>query len=65
MEFNQPKRGLSWRLKKFFKETVRVMRVTKKPNKEEFLTTTKVTGLGCAIIGIVGFAVFLIKQLLF
>ncbi len=65
MEFNQPQRGLSARLRKFFKETVRVLRVTKRPNKEEYLTITKVTGLGCAVIGLVGFVVFLIKQLLF
>jgi len=53
------------KLKKFFKETVRVLRITKKPNKQEYITIVKVTGLGAAIIGALGFVIFLIKQLLF
>jgi len=53
------------RIRKFFKETVRVLRITKKPNKREYLTTVKVTALGAAIIGALGFVLFLIKQLLF
>ncbi len=53
------------KLKRFLKETHRVLRITKKPNKEEFKTTVKVTGLGAALIGALGFIIFLIKQLLF
>ena len=53
------------KVKKFIKETIRVLRVTKKPNKEEFSSIVKVTGLGIAIIGIIGFIIFMIKQLLF
>ncbi len=53
------------RIKRFLKETVRVLRITKKPTKEEFKTTVKVTGLGTAVIGFIGFIIFLIKQLLF
>ena len=37
----------------------------KTQNKEEFKTTVKVTGLGAAVIGALGFIIFLIKQLLF
>jgi protein transport protein SEC61 subunit gamma and related proteins len=54
-----------FKLKRFIKETVRVIRVTKKPNKEEFKNIVKVTGIGIAIIGLIGFILFLIKQLLF
>jgi len=53
------------RIKRFLKETRRVLRITRKPNKEEFKTTVKVTGLGAAIIGALGFVIFLLKQLLF
>ena len=53
------------KIKRFLKETRRVLRLTKKPNKEEFKTTVKVTGLGAAVIGALGFVIFLIKQLLF
>lgn len=52
------------RLKRFIKETVRVLRVTKKPNKQEYWTTVKVTGIGIGIIGALGFIIFLIKELL-
>jgi len=52
------------RLKRFIKETVRVLRVTKKPNKQEYWATVKVTGIGIGIIGALGFIIFLIKELL-
>lgn len=53
------------KIKRFLKETRRVLRITKKPDKEEFKTTVKVTGIGAAVIGAIGFIIFLIKQLLF
>ncbi|MBT4539033.1 protein translocase SEC61 complex subunit gamma [Candidatus Woesearchaeota archaeon] len=49
------------RIKKFFKETVRVMRILKKPSREEYKNLVKVTGLGIAIVGIIGFAIFMVK----
>lgn len=52
------------RLKRFIKETVRVLRVTKKPNKQEYWTTVKVTGIGIGILGALGFIIFLMKELL-
>ena len=51
--------------KRFYKQSVRVMRITRKPGKEEYLTVVKVTGLGMAIIGVIGFVIFMIKQLIF
>ena len=48
-----------------YKEIIRVMKLTKRPNKEEFKSLTKVTGLGIAMIGIIGLSIFYIKQLLF
>lgn len=53
------------KVKKFIKETLRVLRITKKPNKEEYKSIVKITALGAAIIGAIGFALFLGKQLLF
>ena len=57
--------SFSAKAKRFLKQTVRVLRITKKPGKEEFITIVKVTGLGMAIIGLIGFLLFMIKQLLF
>ena len=59
----QPQQIPRW--KRFLKETMRVLRITKKPNKEEYISIVKVTGLGIAIIGALGFVIFLIKQLIF
>ena len=53
------------KIKRFLKETRRVLRITRKPNKEEFKTTVKVTSLGAAVIGLIGFIIFLLKQFLF
>lgn len=53
------------KLKRFIKETARVIRITKKPDWAEYKSLLKVTGLGIAAIGMLGFIIFLIKQLLF
>jgi len=53
------------KISRFLKETWRVLRILKKPSQEEYKSLVKVTGLGIAIIGAIGFIVFLLKQLLF
>ncbi|MBU0628747.1 MAG: protein translocase SEC61 complex subunit gamma [Nanoarchaeota archaeon] len=53
------------RFKSFINECVRVLRVTKKPDKTEFLTIVKVSGLGILIIGLAGFIIQMIKVLFF
>ncbi|MBI4016469.1 MAG: protein translocase SEC61 complex subunit gamma [Candidatus Aenigmarchaeota archaeon] len=53
------------RLKEFLTECKRVLRVTKKPDREEFRTIVKISGLGMLVIGVVGFLVSVIKELVF
>ncbi len=53
------------KFKIFLKECVRVLKVTKKPTKEEFKTIVKVSALGMGVIGLIGFLVIMGKQLLF
>jgi len=53
------------KFKRFIKESIRVIRILKKPNKAEYLATVKVTGLGIAVLGVLGFVIFLLRQLLF
>ncbi|MBI2656529.1 protein translocase SEC61 complex subunit gamma [Candidatus Woesearchaeota archaeon] len=57
----------SWqyKIKSFFQESVRVLKVTKKPDAIEFRTIVKVSGLGILIIGLIGFVVQMIKLLFF
>lgn len=50
------------KIKRFINEAIRVLRVTKKPSKDEFLTVVKVTGLGMLIIGAIGFIIFIISR---
>ena len=45
------------------KETIRryrrVLQISRKPGKEEFVSSTKICALGIALIGFVGFFIFL------
>ena len=61
MDFN----ALLTKIKGFLKENYRVLKVTKKPSNEEFKTIVKVSGLGMILIGVIGFIIVMIKQMLF
>ena len=53
------------RFRGFINESIRVLKVTRKPSKPEFQTIVKASGLGMVIIGLVGFIITMLKQLLF
>ena len=57
----------SWqyKIKTFIQESLRVLKVTKKPDAIEFKTIVKVSGLGNLIIGLLGFVVQMFKLLFF
>lgn len=46
----------------FYKESLRVLRITKKPDKIEFKTIVKVAGLGILLIGLIGFILHMVSQ---
>ena len=52
------------RFDKFVKDSKRVLKVARKPDKEEYLEFTKITAIGIAIIGVMGFVMVLIGQLI-
>ena len=56
--------SLLGKLKNFIYKCKIVLRVTKKPTKEEFYTVVKVSALGMVIIGAIGFVIQIVKQLL-
>ncbi len=62
---DKEKQTIKTKLKRFGKECLRVLKVTKKPNKEEFKTIVKVSGLGILLIGLLGFIIQMARQLLF
>jgi protein transport protein SEC61 subunit gamma-like protein len=49
----------------FLKQCERVLRVSKKPDNEEYKTVAKVTGVGILIIGLIGFVIAIVSQVLF
>ncbi|MEK6822938.1 MAG: protein translocase SEC61 complex subunit gamma [Nanoarchaeota archaeon] len=53
------------RLKQFVRECIRVFKITKKPNKEEFTTIVKISALGMLVIGAIGFLIHFAKTLIF
>ena len=65
MDYQQSEE-VSWKskIRSFINKCRIVLRVTKKPTKQEFTTIVKVSGLGILIIGFIGFAIQMIRQLL-
>ncbi len=51
------------KLKSFTKESIRVLKITKKPNTEEFKAIVKVSGIGILLIGLIGFLIQMIGNL--
>ena len=51
-------------LNKTLKDCKRVLRISKKPDKEEYFAFAKVTSIGIGIIGAIGFIIVLIGQLI-
>lgn len=50
-------------IKSFLPKCKRVWMALKKPNKEEFWTTAKVSAIGIAILGVLGFAVSIVMKI--
>ncbi|OWT33840.1 protein translocase SEC61 complex subunit gamma [Methanobrevibacter sp. 87.7] len=49
---------------KFTKESKRVLKVARKPDSEEYFNFAKVTGIGIILIGVIGFIIVIIGQLI-
>jgi protein transport protein SEC61 subunit gamma-like protein len=60
----QGKPSLMTKLKNFIYQCKIVLRVTKKPTKQEFYTVVKVSAMGIVIIGAIGFIIQVLNQLL-
>ncbi|MBI2145621.1 protein translocase SEC61 complex subunit gamma [Candidatus Woesearchaeota archaeon] len=53
------------KLRSFWGECKRVLTVTKKPTKPELMNIVKVSGIGIALIGLIGFVLHITNRLLF
>lgn len=60
MDPSQLKTGIDDKLRSW----ERVLKLSRKPRRDEFIAITKVTGLGVLVIGGLGFAIRMIVQIL-
>jgi protein translocase SEC61 complex gamma subunit len=51
---------MSFNIKSFFSQSLRVWKLLKKPSLLEFKTISKVSALGLGVIGLIGFVVSMI-----
>ncbi|MBI5553141.1 MAG: protein translocase SEC61 complex subunit gamma [Candidatus Diapherotrites archaeon] len=63
-EENESRKGIRETLHDFVASSHRVLTVSKKPTWSEFLSIAKITGLGIIAIGLIGFLIRLIANLL-
>ena len=56
--------GMLDRLKGFIGQCRRVVIVANKPDLEEFKAYMKISAIGIAIIGVIGFAIFMTVQII-
>jgi len=52
------------KVRRFTTQCGRVLRITKKPDRKEYSMLLKVSGLGIAAIGLIGFIIFMLKTTL-
>ena len=52
------------RISETLKEWKRVLKITRKPDREEFEMSAKVTGAGIVIVGAIGFVIYMAATLL-
>lgn len=64
-EGEMPKKpGLGGRISNKIKEYRRVLSVSRKPDKEEYISSLKITSAGIAFLGLIGFIIFLLYFLI-
>lgn len=53
---------LEW-VRQTFKDWERVIKLSRKPNRSEFLMIAKITGLGMVVMGLIGFTIRMVVQI--
>lgn len=56
--------GFIDRIKNFINQSKRVILVANKPDVEEFKSSAKISAIGIAIVGVVGFVIFMVVQII-
>jgi len=56
--------SIQGRIKKAYSETRRILRLTRKPKRSEYEETARITGLGMIVVGLIGFIIFILSELI-
>ncbi|MEA1925162.1 MAG: protein translocase SEC61 complex subunit gamma [Candidatus Altiarchaeota archaeon] len=56
--------SIQGRIKKAYSETRRILRLTRKPKRSEYEETARITGVGMVVVGLIGFIIFIISELI-
>ncbi|RLJ02074.1 MAG: protein translocase SEC61 complex subunit gamma [Candidatus Aenigmatarchaeota archaeon] len=51
------------KIREGLRNCIRVLKVARKPDREEFFEAAKITGLGIIVIGMIGFIIFLLFRI--
>lgn len=51
------------KIKEKLESYMRILKLSRKPDKDDFLTTAKICAIGIVVIGIVGFIFYLVSVL--
>jgi protein transport protein SEC61 subunit gamma-like protein len=54
---------MKFNIKEKLENYARVLKLTKRPTREEFIDTAKICGIGLVIVGLIGFILFLVSVL--
>jgi protein transport protein SEC61 subunit gamma-like protein len=52
------------KIKEKLENYIRVLKISRKPDKDEFLITAKICAIGVLVIGLIGFIFYLISVLI-
>ncbi len=52
------------KLKNYLNECMRILRITRKPTNEEYKTIVKASGIGILVIGLIGFIITMVYNML-
>lgn len=59
----EPKPSVKEKIKNKLQQYKRTVDVAVKPDKEEFLSSAKITALGIVLVGIIGFIIYILYHL--
>lgn len=60
----KPKKFTAHNISEFFRKYIRVLKLARRPTKQEFWKISAVSAIGIGLVGIIGFLIYLLFSLL-